>query len=54
MLGNVQEWVIDGNDIRALGGAFSDLIQECVPQTARGHGGEADGSTGFRLVREIS
>jgi len=54
MLGNVQEWVIDGNDIRALGGAFSDPIQDCVPQTARGHGGEADVSTGFRLVREIS
>ena len=54
MLGNVQEWVVDAGGIRAVGGAFSDPIQECVAQTARGHGGEADQSTGFRLVREIS
>jgi formylglycine-generating enzyme required for sulfatase activity len=54
MLGNVQEWVVDPDGISALGGAYSDPIQECVPQTARAHGGEADDSTGFRLVREIS
>jgi hypothetical protein len=54
MLGNVQEWVVDSDDIIAVGGAFSDPINECIPQTARGHGGEADSSTGFRLVREIT
>lgn len=54
MLGNVQEWVIDADGVIAVGGAFSDPIQECTPQTARGHGGEADASTGFRLVREIT
>lgn len=54
MLGNVQEWVVDPDGISALGGAFSDPIADCVPQTARAHGGEADASTGFRLVREIS
>jgi len=54
MLGNVQEWVVDEDGIRAVGGAFSDPISDCVPQMARGHGGEADEATGFRLVREIS
>jgi hypothetical protein len=54
MLGNVQEWVVDEGGIRAVGGAYSDPIADCVVQTARGHGGEADQSTGFRLVREIS
>ena len=54
MLGNVQEWVYDGQRLEARGGAFSDPIQECVAQTARAHGGEADERTGFRLVRELS
>ena len=54
MLGNVQEWVVGPDGISAFGGAFSDPIADCVPQTARAHGGEADASTGFRLVREIS
>jgi formylglycine-generating enzyme required for sulfatase activity len=54
MLGNVQEWVVDAERIRVVGGAYSDPIQDCVAQTSREHGGKADVSTGFRLVREIS
>jgi len=54
MLGNVQEWVVDGDGISAVGGAYSDPIKDCVAQTAHGHGGQPDPSTGFRLVREIS
>jgi len=54
MLGNVQEWVVDGGAISAVGGAYSDPIQDCIAQTSRTHAGEPDPSTGFRLVREIS
>jgi non-specific serine/threonine protein kinase len=54
MLGNVQEWVVDGGAISAVGGAYSDPIQDCIAQTSRDHAGEPDPSTGFRLVREIS
>ena len=54
VLGNVQEWVLDADEVKALGGAFNDPIQECVTQTVRDHGGEPDELTGFRLVREIS
>ncbi|MCZ6641262.1 MAG: bifunctional serine/threonine-protein kinase/formylglycine-generating enzyme family protein [Gammaproteobacteria bacterium] len=54
VLGNVQEWVLDADKVKALGGAFNDPIQECIAQTVRDHGGEPDELTGFRLVREIS
>ncbi|MCZ6617985.1 MAG: bifunctional serine/threonine-protein kinase/formylglycine-generating enzyme family protein [Gammaproteobacteria bacterium] len=54
VLGNVQEWVLDADEIKVLGGAFNDPIQECDTQTVRDHGGEPDELTGFRLVREIS
>ncbi len=53
-LGNAQEWVLEGNALRAAGGAFTDAIGECVANTARDHEGGADDVTGFRLVREIS
>lgn len=53
-LGNVQEWVLDADEAQAVGGAYSDPIQECVVQTARPHPGRADDATGFRLVREVS
>ena len=54
MLGNVQEWVMDGGNVQALGGAYSDPIQECEAHTARVHPGIGDDLTGFRLVREVS
>ena len=50
-VGNVQEWVIDGTGgTTAMGGAFSDAISNCELDTARPHNGEADGTTGFRVI----
>jgi hypothetical protein len=54
MLGNVQEWVLTGDGVSAVGGAYSDPIGECVSQTNKSHAGKPDSATGFRLVREIS
>jgi hypothetical protein len=53
VLGNVQEWVRDGDRWRAAGGAFNDPIGRCEAGFARDHTGGADPATGFRLVREI-
>ena len=54
ILGNVQEWVLDQEGAWAVGGAYSDPIQQCVAQTVRPHEGKPDSVTGFRLVREVS
>ena len=54
VLGNVQEWVVDGDEIKAAGGAFRDPIAECVVGTVRAQTGFPDPATGFRLVREMS
>ena len=54
MLGNVQEWVMDGGELRVLGGSYTDPIGECSASTARIHDGHAASDTGFRLVRELS
>jgi hypothetical protein len=54
MLGNVQEWVVDGGHVVAVGGSFSDPIGECLASTARVHEGQPSVDTGFRLVRELS
>jgi hypothetical protein len=54
MLGNVQEWVLNGAELNALGGSFADPIGVCVAATVRAHGGEGELDTGFRLVRELT
>jgi tRNA A-37 threonylcarbamoyl transferase component Bud32 len=54
VLGNVQEWVLAGEGLKASGGAYSDPIQKCIAATTRSHDGGADVTTGFRLVREVS
>jgi hypothetical protein len=46
--------VVTEDGLRALGGAFSDPIQNCVLDMARVHEGTPDLLTGFRLVREVS
>jgi serine/threonine protein kinase len=51
-IGNVQEWVIDGNSTTARGGAFIDAHSKCDLSLERSHDGNADDSTGFRLIRE--
>ncbi|HKK16046.1 MAG TPA: protein kinase [Gammaproteobacteria bacterium] len=50
-VGNVQEWVIDGNNtVKARGGAFEDSFSNCDISLERPHDGHADDSTGFRLI----
>jgi len=51
-VGNVQEWVIDGNTTTARGGAFIDAHSKCDISLERSHDGNADEATGFRLIRE--
>jgi serine/threonine protein kinase len=51
-VGNVQEWVIDGNNTTARGGAFTDAHSKCDISLERSHDGNADDATGFRLIRE--
>lgn len=51
-VGNVQEWVIDGSDTTARGGAFTDAHSKCDISLERTHNGNADEATGFRLLRE--
>jgi serine/threonine protein kinase len=52
-LGNAQELVVGENFIAARGGAYSDNMSSCSPETSRPHSGAADAVTGLRLVREI-
>ena len=49
-LGNAQEWVKDGDSVRARGGAYSDALSNCEVSLSREHGGIADEITGFRVV----
>lgn len=51
-VGNVQEWVMDGNTATARGGAFTDAHSKCDISLEREHNGNADEATGFRLLRE--
>ena len=51
-IGNVQEWVLDGDKITARGGAFRDAHSKCEISYSKEHGGGADDITGFRLVLE--
>lgn len=52
-LGNAQELVVGDSFIAARGGAFSDNMSACAPDTSRPHSGAADPVTGLRVVREI-
>ncbi len=51
-IGNVQEWVKDGENIKARGGAFEDSFSNCDISLERPHNGGADNTTGFRLILE--
>ncbi|MCC7200313.1 MAG: protein kinase [Gammaproteobacteria bacterium] len=53
MMGNVQEWARSGGSWVAKGGSFNDRLADCRADTTKPHSGQADGATGFRLVREI-
>lgn len=54
-VGNAQEWVRpnSGSGWVAIGGKHSDPLSECTVETSVTHGGQPDGVTGFRLLREI-
>ena len=51
-VGNVQEWVMDGNTTTVRGGAYTDAHSKCDISLERTHDGSADNATGFRLIRE--
>ncbi|MCG8378000.1 MAG: bifunctional serine/threonine-protein kinase/formylglycine-generating enzyme family protein, partial [Proteobacteria bacterium] len=51
-VGNVQEWVTDGNSTSVRGGAFTDAHSKCDISLERSHDGGADDATGFRLILE--
>ena len=51
-VGNVQEWVTDGSATTVKGGAFTDAHSKCDISLERSHDGNADETTGFRLLRE--
>lgn len=51
-VGNVQEWVLDGNSTMVRGGAFTDSHSNCDISLERSHDGNADEATGFRLILE--
>ncbi len=51
-VGNVQEWVVDGDVVTAHGGAFTDAHSKCDVSLKRDHNGESDDITGFRLIRK--
>ena len=54
-LGNAREWVFDqGRDLLAVGGSFDDPMDRCTVNAAEMHSGNADSTTGFRVVREIA
>jgi hypothetical protein len=52
-LGNAQEYVVGDSFIAARGGAYSDAMSNCAPESSRPHSGAADPITGLRVVREI-
>jgi serine/threonine protein kinase len=52
-LGNAQEWVVSGGSVFVGGGAFSDNVSACTPDSRRPHADAGDAVTGIRLVREL-
>ena len=52
-VGNVREWVTQGESLFAAGGSRLTPMNNCRATTLEVHSGAADGVTGFRLVREL-
>ncbi|MCB1646650.1 MAG: SUMF1/EgtB/PvdO family nonheme iron enzyme, partial [Pseudomonadales bacterium] len=52
-VGNAREWVVAGDELKAVGGAHTDPKPECRLDYWVQHTGEPDLVTGFRLVRAI-
>ncbi len=51
-VGNVQEWVKDGNETTVRGGAYTDPHAKCDISIERSSDGSANETTGLRLIRE--
>lgn len=52
-LGNAQEWVVSGSSTLVRGGAFSDNMSSCTPDSKRPHAEAGDPITGLRVVRDL-
>jgi len=52
-LGNAQEWVVAGSSTLVRGGAFSDNVSSCTPESKRPHADAGDAITGLRVVRDL-
>ena len=53
-VGNVQEWVYDqGRKLVAVGGSYKESMENCNINTSHQHNGQADITTGFRVLREL-
>ena len=52
-LGNVQELATDGEELFALGGSFTDDIQQCTIKFRLQHLGVPEQITGFRVLKEF-
>jgi len=53
-VGNVQEWAYDkGRKLVAVGGSYNQSMDSCNISTKNAQNGQADRSTGLRVVREI-
>lgn len=52
-VGNVQEWVLKGDQLHVAGGSRKTPINTCRYTSLNTHNGKADQLTGFRLVREL-
>ncbi len=54
-LGNVREWVyVNGGKVATTGGSYQDSMEKCTVTAWNLHSGQADGMTGFRLLRELT
>ncbi len=52
-VGNAQEWVVEGGNIAARGGAYEDMFSKCDIALEKAHAGTADRATGFRVVLDL-
>ena len=54
IFGNAEEWVHQGNELLAVGGAANVEIRQCNAGYVNTKASDAGAFRGFRLVRELS
>ena len=52
-VGNAREWVKTGGGWEGRGGAYTNSMGQCDISLESRHSGEADKTTGFRVLREL-